>query len=100
MQSCRKMSVGFSVASMQLLVMTLSHSSDLQVALHFVELDFDEEQKRVFDVKISVNGQMSTVLSQFDIYGETGEMPSKASGVQQQREGCHSSLVPVELFPR
>ena len=63
------------MASTQLLAVTLSHRSDLQVALHFVELDFDEEQKRIFDVKISVNGQMSMALSQFDIYGETGEMP-------------------------
>ena len=74
------------MASMQLLAMTLIHRSDLQVALHFVELDFDEEQKRIFDVKISVNGQMSVVLSNFDIYGETGETKPSASGVQEQRD--------------
>ena len=49
-------------------------SYGLQVALHFVELYFDQEQPRIFDVQISVSGQLSTVLTNFDIYEKSGEM--------------------------
>ena len=54
-----------------------THSLDLQVALHFVELYFDGEQQRLFDVQIHANGQMSNVLTNFDIYKETGELSHK-----------------------
>ena len=40
-----------------------------------MELYFDEEQQRLFDVQIYANGQMSKVLTNFDIYEETGELP-------------------------
>ena len=53
-----------------------SGRSAIQVALHFVELDFDKEQQRIFDVKIAAKHPMSTILANFDIYGETGRLPS------------------------
>lgn len=45
----------------------------LQLALHFVELYFDEEQQRVFDVKVLVNKQLIQALTNFDIYHEAGD---------------------------
>ena len=51
-----------------------NRSFGLQVALHFVELYFDQEQQRIFDVQISVDRQLSTVLTNFDIFEESGEM--------------------------
>ena len=45
-----------------------------QVALHFVELHFNEEQQRLFDVKIHANGQMNQALTGFDIYHEAGDV--------------------------
>ena len=45
----------------------------LQLALHFVELHYDEEQQRVFDVKVLANGQMTQALTDFDIYHAGGD---------------------------
>ena len=70
-----KPEVWSSMTAKQTLGVTLSHKCVLQVALHFVELYFDEAQKRIFDVQVSVNSQMSTVLTNFDIYSEAGKMP-------------------------
>ena len=55
-----------------------------QVALHFVELEFDEPQLRTFDVKISAAGKMTHALKDFDIYHAAGQpsRPATSPGTQ------------------